>query len=111
MFRKKILISILIFSVLMILTSIIKTQTRIVEKKILILEKKILKVKNEIYESQIDFHYLSSPENLTKKIKIYSLKDYTPTKFSNIFLSIEDYYEQRSKLSKIKINEKKNKEE
>ena len=48
-------------------------------------------------------------ENLTKKIKIYGVEDYTPTKFSNIFLSIEEYYDQRSKLSKIKINEKKSK--
>ena len=37
MFRKKILISILIFSFLIIFNSIFKTQTRIVEKKILIL--------------------------------------------------------------------------
>ena len=40
MLKKKIIISVIIFSFLMIITSIIKTQTRIIEKNILSSKKK-----------------------------------------------------------------------
>ena len=61
MFRVKILISVVIFSSLLILTSFIKNQTRIIEKKIFNISKTVNSKENDLSESQLDFFYLTSP--------------------------------------------------
>ena len=64
--NKKLLISIVIFSFLLFFTSIIKNKTLVIEKNINNLERKISYVEKELYESQLDFHYLSSPKNASR---------------------------------------------
>ena len=89
MFNKKILISLTVFSVLMILTSIIKTQTRLIEKNISYYEKKISNLENNLYETQLDYFYLSSPDYISKKILEYSNEEYSSIKYSEIYFSLE----------------------
>ena len=70
MFKIKIFVSIITFSILLIVTSIIKNQTRETEKKILNLSK-IIKIKEkDLNESELDFSYLSSPSIIHDKIKL-----------------------------------------
>ena len=67
MFKKKVFISMIIFSILMFLTALIKTQTRIIEKNIHSHQIKISELNNNIYEAQLEYFYLSSPENLSNR--------------------------------------------
>ena len=61
--------SVITFSILLIVTSIIKNQTRETEKKILNLSKIIKTKEKDLNESQLDFIYLSSPLIIHNKIK------------------------------------------
>ena len=99
MLSKKFLLSIFIFSFFMILTSIIKNKTRIIEKNIFDHQKKIAFLKNELYESQLDYYYLSSPESLSKKILEYSNRDYASIKFSRIYFSLNQFLDEQKKIS------------
>ncbi len=105
MINRKIFISIIVFSILFFFTSIVKNKTRIIEKSILNNEKKIAFLKNEIYETQLDFFYLSSPDKLTEKIDFLSTEDYSHLSFSQIYLSYESFLKQKKQLTR-KINEK-----
>ena len=100
MTKKKLFISIAIFSFLMILTSIIKTQTRITEKNILSYEKKISNLKNSFYESQLDFYYLSSPSSISEKINTYSNDDYETIDYSRIYFSLDQFLSDQRKTTK-----------
>ena len=62
----KFFISITIFSIMLFLTSIIKNKTRIIEKNIFKLENKIADIEKNLYESQLDFYYFTSPKIITK---------------------------------------------
>jgi cell division protein FtsL len=95
MTKKKLFISIAIFSFLMILTSIIKTQTRIMEKNISSYEKKISNLRNSLYESQLDFYYLSSPSSISEKINNYSNDDYETIEYSNIYFSLDQFLKKK----------------
>ena len=108
MANKNILLSIIIFSLFMIVTSLIKTETRLIEKEIILYEKKISNLKNEIYESQLDYFYLSSPEYISKKINEYSEDQYFPIEFSKIYLSLDEFINEKKKTTKVFIDEKKN---
>ena len=100
MINKKILLSLIIFSILMIFTSVIKTQTRIIEKNISTLEKKIAILKTDVYESQLDYFYLSSPEYISEKIKRYGNQEYTTIDFSRIYFGIDQFLNERAKTTK-----------
>ena len=65
--KTKLIITMIIFSILLSITSFIKTQTRIVEKKIITLQTKIMNLETDLHETQLDFDYLTSPYNLSKK--------------------------------------------
>ena len=91
MFKSKIIITTIIFLILLIFTSIIKNQTRIIEKKSFKLNKKITLKKQDINESQLDFHFLTSPAEIEKKVKILGQNNYSPIKKSNIFLSLSTF--------------------
>jgi hypothetical protein len=91
MFKTKIIISTIIFLILLIVTSIIKNKTRIIEKKSFKLNKKITLKKQDINESQLDFHFLTSPAEIEKKVKILGQNNYSPIKKSNIFLSLSTF--------------------
>ena len=108
MFKTKIIISAFIFITLLIITSVIKNKTRVTEKQIYILNSKILIQQKSINEAQLDFHYLTSPAEIEKKLKEIGFNDYQPIKYSNIFLNISDFTKIQDKISKVKtLNEKK----
>tara|TARA_B100001250_G_C19460126_1_gene639844 strand:+ start:362 stop:691 length:330 start_codon:yes stop_codon:yes gene_type:complete len=109
MFNKKLFISIFIFSIFMIFTSIIKNKTRIIEKNIYSYEKKIVNLKNNLYEAQLDFSYLSSPENLSKNIFEYSNEEYSILSRSRIYQSLDEFLKESKKTTMKSINENKKK--
>ena len=108
MFKIKILVSVITFSILLIVTSIIKNQTRETEKKILYLGK-IIKIKEkDLNESQLDFFYLTSPSKIENKVKNLDNENYFPMDYSKIFLSMSDFLNIKNKLAiKSVLNEKK----
>ena len=85
MFKFKIIIPTIIFLILLIVTSMIKNQTRIIEKKLYKLNKKISLTEKDINESQLDFHFLTSPAQIEKKVKILGQNNYLPIKNSKYF--------------------------
>ena len=99
MFRVKILISVVIFSSLLILTSFIKNQTRIIEKKIFNISKTVNSKENDLSESQLDFFYLTSPSIIEKKIENLDSNQYVPMEYSKIFLSISNFIELENKVA------------
>ena len=108
MFKIKIFVSIIIFSILLIVTSIIKNQTRETEKKILNLSK-IIKIKEkDLNESQLDFTYLSSPLIIHDKIKLIDNEKYVTMEYSKIFLSMSNFLDLQNKLA-IQRNQNENK--
>jgi len=108
MFKIKILISISIFSSLLIFTSIIKNQTREIEKKIFNLSKLNNFKNKDLNESQLDFSYLTSPSMIEKKVKELNLIEYFPMDHSKIYLDISNFKDLKKKLAnKDKHNEKK----
>ena len=99
MFNSKIVITTIIFLVLLIFTSIIKNQTRIIEKKLYYLNEKIALKERDINDSQLDLHYLTSPAELEKKIKILGLNNYKTIEKSKIFLNFSHFSNVKKKLS------------
>ena len=98
MFKIKIFVSIIIFSILLIVTSIIKNQTRETEKKILNLSKIIKTKEKDLNESQLDFTYLSSPLIIHDKIKLIDNEKYVTMEYSKIFLSMSSFLDLQNKL-------------
>ena len=110
MFKIKFLISILIFSSLLIATSVIKNQTREIEKKIYNLSGVILSKEKDFNESQLDFFYITSPLMIEKKIKHLDNNNYIIMEYSKIFLSMTDFMSLDTKYAIQEIeNEKKTK--
>ena len=110
MFRLKIFISSIIFLILLIITSIVKNKTRVIEKQLYALEKKIILEEKNINESQLEFHFLTSPSIIEKKIKILGQNEYSPIKSSKIFLSLSNFTDIKKKISVFKnLDEKKTK--
>ena len=97
MFKLKILFSVLIFSLLLIVTSFIKNQTREIEKKISSIRKLILIKERDLYESQLDHSYLTSPSMLDKKIETFDNKQYLPMDYSKIYLSLSNFLDLNNK--------------
>jgi len=103
----KLILSILIFSLLLGITSSVKTQTRIIEKKIYKIEHEIAEKGKDLHETQLDYVYLSSPINLSKKIEEFALIDYVPMEFSKIYLNYYDFINVKKKISILKTDDKK----
>ena len=89
MFNKNLIITLISFLIFMILASIIKTQTLIIEKNINQNKAKIAKLENNLYESQLDYFYLSSPEYLSNKLMELSDDEYNYMDYSSIYLSLK----------------------
>ena len=98
MFKFKIFVSVITFSILLIVTSIIKNQTRETEKKILNLSKIIKTKEKDLNESQLDFTYLSSPLIIHDKIKLIDNEKYVTMEYSKIFLSMFSFLDLQNKL-------------
>jgi len=106
MFNKKIFVSLIVFSILMIFTSIIKTKTRIIEKNVLTYEKKIANLQNHLYEAELDYYYLSSPKIISENIIEYSDEEYFSVDYSKIYFSLDQFLNEQKKSTKSFINEK-----
>ena len=108
MFKTKLIISITIFISFLVVTSAIKNETRIIEKEIYNLNTKIKIKRNNLNEAQLDFHYLTSPAQIEKKLNLTDFNKYQPIKYSNIYFDINDFIKINNKITDIKkINEKK----
>ena len=108
MFKTKLITTVCIFATLLILTSFLKNQTRIIEKKIQKINKKITFLKKDFHETQLDYSYLTSPKNLSKKIEDLGYVDYGPIDFSRIYLNYKDFLDIEKKMTilRSKNNEK-----
>tara|TARA_B100001057_G_scaffold491006_1_gene580371 strand:- start:640 stop:978 length:339 start_codon:yes stop_codon:yes gene_type:complete len=108
MSKIKLVVSLLIFSVLLGLTSAIKNQTRIIEKKIYKTDNRILIIEKDLHETELDYFYLSSPKNLSTRIKDLSFVEYIPMDFSRIYSNYTNFVDSQKKISILKKkNEKK----
>ena len=101
MFRTKFIISISVFVILLLATSVIKNKTRVIEKQISNLKKNILVKEKNVNEAELDFYYLTSPEELEKKLNLIGFNNYQPIKYSNIYFNISDLTEIKNKFSNL----------
>ena len=101
MFKTKFIISLNDVCIFLLTTSAIKNKTRVIEKQITNLNKIILIKEKNINEAELDFHYLTSPVEIEKKINIIGLNNYQPIKYSNIYLKISDYNIIHNKISNL----------
>ena len=107
MFKSKTILSIVIFTSLLILTSFVKNQTRLIEKNISKLTENTNKLEKILHESQIEFFYLSSPSYISDKIKIFSDEQYFSIGHSNICSSLNEYKQNNFKTTNSLNAEKK----
>ena len=101
------IISIFIFSILLSITSAIKNKTRIIEKSIYKIDRKIVSIEKDLHETELDYFYLSSPNNLSKKIKDLGDVEYIPMDFSRIYLNYKDFIDSQKKITIFKRNNEK----
>ena len=98
----------LIFSILLGVTSLVKNKTRVIEKKIYKADRRIAIIEKDLHETELDYFYLSSPKNLSKKIDDFSSIKYIPMDFSRIYLNYITFADPQKKISILKNqNEKK----
>ena len=102
MIKIKFLFTTFVFSLLLTITSIIKNQTRIIEKNIYKIDRKILILKKDLSETELDYFYLSSPNNLSNRTKDLALIDYAPMDFSRIYLNYNDFLDSKKKITNLK---------
>ena len=108
MFNSKLFFSLAVFTFFLTITSLIKNQSRIMEKQIKGLNSTILAKEKNISETELEFSYLSSPNEIEKKINSKDLKKFGPINHSKIFFDIHDFKIVETKLSNlINIDEKK----
>lgn len=108
MFKIKLIISVLIFTSLLIITSIIKNQSRILEKQLYNLKSKVNFKEKNLSETQLDYFYLTSPSELEKRLTLDKFNEFEPIKHSKIFYDLNDFINIEKKLSNLKeIDEKK----
>ena len=110
MSKIKLIVSLCIFSILLGITSFIKNQTRIIEKNIYKIDKKIKVIKKDLHETELDYSYLSSPNNLSERIKDLAFIEYMPMDFSRIYLNYRDFTGSQRKITTLKINNEKKKQ-
>ena len=103
----KLIISLCIFSILLGITSTIKNKTRIIEKNIYKIDRKIVAIEKDLYETELDYSYLSSPNNLSVKIKDLAFIEYVPMDFSRIYLNYRDFTNSQKKITILKMNNEK----
>ena len=107
MFKTKFIISMSIFLSLLMITSIIKNKTRVIEKETSKLNLKILSNEKEFNEAQLDFHYLTSPTEIEKRLETIGFNNYQPIAFSKIYFDISDLTNIKNKISNLEnLNEK-----
>ena len=101
MFKKSIILSIACFFLLTITTSVIKNKARNLEKDMLQLKQDISLLEKQISDAEIDFIYLSNPEQLTKNLEQFkNREEYITFDRSRIFFSIHEFLYANSKVTK-----------
>ena len=71
---------------------------------------RVFKLEKELYESQLDFYYLTSPKILQEKMSFLTSDKYQHMGISKIYLDYYDFISSQKKISKkIIYEEKKNK--
>ena len=85
---------------MLFLTSIIKNKTRIIEKDILKYENKIAGIEKNLYESQLDYYYLTSPKLLKSKLEFLTDEDYVHMEFSKIYLNFNLFLKNQKNITK-----------
>ena len=103
----KLIISLFIFSILLGITSAIKNQTRIIEKNIYKIDRRILAIEKDLHETELDYSYLSSPNNLSVKIKDLDFIEYIPMDFSRIYLNYRNFLDSQKKITILRMNNEK----
>tara|TARA_Y100000768_G_scaffold385892_1_gene373006 strand:- start:212 stop:517 length:306 start_codon:yes stop_codon:yes gene_type:complete len=96
----KLIISVSVFSLLLFCTSVIKNKTRVIEKNIEFYEKQIFNLKKELFESQLDFNYLTSPKMLQEKLSFLTSDQYQNLSISNIYLDYNNFILDQKKITK-----------
>ena len=96
----KLIISVSVFSLLLFCTSVIKNKTRVIEKNIEFYEKQIFNLKKELFESQLDFNYLTSPKMLQNKLSFLTNDQYYNISISNIYLDYNNFILDQKKITK-----------
>ena len=71
-----------------------------IEKKILTYEKKISDLQRNLYESELEYYYLTSPKMLQEKISFLTQNEYKYMSLSKIYLDYNDFISEQKKLSK-----------
>ena len=108
MFNSKLFFSLAVFTFFLIITSFVKNQSRIIEKQIKGLNINVIAKEKNISEAEMEFSYLSSPNEIEKKFNSGDLEKFEPIKYSNIFYDVHDFNILEKKLSNlIIIDEKK----
>jgi len=100
MFKKSIILSITCFLFLTLTTSVIKNKARNLEKDILKLKKNISLLEKQISDAEIDFVYLSNPEQLIKNLVDLKKEKYSTFDHSRTFFSINHFLRHDLKVSK-----------
>tara|TARA_B100001564_G_scaffold357304_1_gene373255 strand:- start:34 stop:372 length:339 start_codon:yes stop_codon:yes gene_type:complete len=104
MSKMKLITLFFIFSIFLSITSVIKNKTRSIEKKLNKIEVKINKLEKDLNEVQLDYFYLSSPDNLSKKIDSLGIINYIPMDFSKIYLNYDDFIISQKKITTLRVN-------
>ena len=79
MVKTRLFISLIIFAVMLFCISMVKNKSRIIEKSIELKQKNISSLKNDLYETQLDYFYLSSSENLSNTMKRFNKHEFNNT--------------------------------
>ena len=95
----KLIISIAVFSLLLFCTSIIKNKTNIIEKNIIFYEEQVFILEKELYESQLEFNYLTSPKLLQEKLSFLTNDQFQTMGISNIYLDYQNFVLDQKKIT------------
>ena len=97
--NKKLTLSIVVFSLLLFCTSVIKNKTNIIEKNIIFYEEQVFILEKELYESQLEFNYLTSPQILKEKLSFLTNDQFQNMNISNIYLDYESFISNQKKIT------------
>tara|TARA_B100001564_G_scaffold343865_1_gene340856 strand:- start:36 stop:365 length:330 start_codon:yes stop_codon:yes gene_type:complete len=95
--------AILLFFIILI--PFVKNKTRSIEKNIAKHELKIKKLESNLFEAQLEYSYLSSPEIISRKIYTHLDDDYSYFQLSQIYFDIDQFLAEHRKITKVLENE------
>mgnify|MGYP006101465609 FL=1 len=106
-FNKKKLVIVLIYISFFIAIPIIKNETRLIEKKIYNHKTQITILETNLSEAYLEFQYLTSPQVLENKVSKNLDINYNNLNTSQIYLNIDDFINEQTKITKNLMHEKK----